>query len=71
VARTYRRTRFRTAQRCAVSGKVSFRSSTAARAFVEAADWNREYARVYRCLICDWFHLTSQRTRWELAREAS
>ena len=39
--------------------------------FVEATEWNRAYARVYRCPICDWFHLTSQRTNWELAREAS
>jgi hypothetical protein len=70
VARTYERTGFRAAQPCPVTGKASFRSTQAAREFVAATDWNREYARVYRCLICDWFHLTSQRTNWELSREA-
>jgi hypothetical protein len=51
-----------------VTGKTSFRSTKAAREFIAAAEWNREYARVYRCLRCDWFHLTSQRTNWEQAR---
>ena len=58
---------------CRVTGKTSFRSAVAARTFVEACDeWRGEVARVYRCEWCDWYHLTSHPTRWEMLRtEAS
>ena len=68
MARTYRYWHYRTATRCRGTGKTSFRSTKAARAFIAVAGWNSEYARVYRCLVCDWFHLTSQRTNWEQER---
>lgn len=68
MARTYRNWHYRTAARCPATGKTSFRSTKAARAFIVVADWNREYSRVYRCLVCDWFHLTSQLTHWERDR---
>lgn len=70
VARTYRKWHYRPAARCRVTGKVSFRSTKAARAFIDAVEWNRDCARVYRCLVCDWFHLTSQVTNWERERLA-
>lgn len=68
MARTYRKWHYRPAERCRVTGKTSFRSAQAARAFVEVSEWNREYARVYRCPSCDWYHLTSQATNWERDR---
>ena len=68
MARTYRKWHYRTAARCPATGKISFRSTKAARAFIAVVDWNREYARVYRCLSCDWFHLTSHATNWERQR---
>ena len=71
MARTYRRWHYRTAVRCSVTGKASFRSTTSARAFVESRDnWDGDVARVYRCEWCDWYHLTCRPTRWELARAA-
>ena len=71
MSRTYRHWKFRSAQRCGVKGKASFKSTVAARSFVETRDeWNGDVARVYCCEFCDWYHLTSRRTNWELARRA-
>ena len=71
MSRTHRRRRYRAAAGCPVTGKTSFRSTTAARAFVASRDeWYGETSRVYRCEWCDWYHLTSSPTRWELARTA-
>ena len=70
MARTYRQWHYRPAARCRVTGKTSFRSTKAARAFVAVKDWNGAVARVYRCLVCDWYHLTSQPTNWERDRWA-
>ena len=72
MSRTHRVWRYATAKGCPVTGKASFRSTVAARAFVEARDeWRGEVSRVYRCEWCDWLHLTSQPTRWELVRKRS
>lgn len=72
MARTYRRWKYRTANPCPATGKTSFRSTTAARSFVETRDsWNAELARVYSCPACDWYHLTSQETNWALERQAA
>jgi hypothetical protein len=72
MSRTYRRSKHHTARNCPVTGKASFRSTVAARAFVDSRDeWRGEVARVYRCEHCDWYHLTSKRTHWELARTAA
>jgi len=72
VSRTYRRWKYDVAASCPVTGKASFRSTTAARAFVATRDeWHGTRARVYRCEWCDWYHLTSRPTRWELARSAT
>ena len=69
MARTYRRAKIRTGASCWKSGKTSFRSTGQAWRFVETREvWNGDVARVYRCEWCDWFHLTSQPTRWEVAR---
>ena len=69
MSRTYRRWKVRGATRCGVTGKASFKSTTAARSFVETREeWLGEVARVYRCEWCGWYHLTSKRTNWELAR---
>ena len=71
MSKTYRHWKFRSAQRCGVTGKASFKSTVAARAFVDTRDeWRGETSRVYRCEWCDWYHLTSKRTNWELARVA-
>jgi hypothetical protein len=72
MARTYRKLHYRPAAGCSVTGKCSFRSTRAARAFVAAQDvWNGDYVRVYRCLHCDWFHLTSKQTRWATGRRTA
>jgi hypothetical protein len=69
VSRTYRGYKHKTAKSCAVSGKASFRSTAAARAFIDTRDeWRGEVARVYRCEWCDWYHLTSRETRWAMLR---
>jgi hypothetical protein len=69
VSRTHRGGKYRTASNCSATGKASFRSTVAARAFVESRDeWRGEVSRVYRCEWCDWYHLTSHRTRWEMLR---
>lgn len=69
MARSGRLTKYQPATRCGRSGKTSFRSTVAARAFLNAVDeWRGETARVYQCPFCSWFHLTSARTLWELAR---
>jgi hypothetical protein len=71
VSRTYRQWKFRGAARCGVTGKASFKSTVAARSVVETREeWRGETARVYRCEWCDWYHLTSKRTNWEMARAA-
>ena len=71
MSRTYRGYRHKGARSCSVTGKASFRSTTAAWSFVESRDeWRGEIARVYQCEWCDWYHLTSKRTNWELARAA-
>ncbi len=72
MSRTYRRYKLKTARSCGVTGKASFRSTTAARRFVESRDeWRGEVARVYCCEYCGWYHLTSSPTNWELARAAA
>lgn len=69
MARTYRRWKYRTADRCPVTGKTSFRSTTAARAFVSSREhWHGPRARVYACPVCSWFHVTSKVTNWERDR---
>ena len=69
MSRTYRGWKRATARGCPMTGKTSFKSTVAARAFVESRDeWRGEVSRVYRCEWCDWFHLTSRPTRWELIR---
>ena len=71
VSRTYRIYKHKGTRCCNVTGKTSFRSTTAAWSFVDTRDeWRGEVSRVYRCEWCDWFHLTSKRTKWELARAA-
>ncbi len=69
VSRTHRGWKYRTAASCGVTGKTSFKSTVAARSFVDTRDeWRGEVSRVYRCEFCDWFHLTSRPSRWELIR---
>ncbi len=71
MSRTHRHWGYKPASRCAVTDKASFRSTVAARAFVATRDdWHGDVARVYCCEHCDWFHLTSRPTRWEMARQA-
>ena len=69
MSRTYRGKRSKIARSCGVTGKASFGSTVAARTFVDSLDeWRGGVSRVYRCEWCDWYHLTSQPTRWELNR---
>lgn len=72
MSRTYRnRIGHRMGRRCPIGGKESFPSTTAAWAFVDKLDhWNGEVTRTYRCKHCEWFHLTSKHTHWELRRLA-
>lgn len=68
MAGTYSRLKYKTADSCPINGKASFRSTAAARMFVETREeWYAEHARVYKCR-CGWVHITSQRTNWEEAR---
>lgn len=72
MARTHRGWKYRAAKRCPASGKTSFRSTTAARAFIRSRGaWTGDYARVNSCRFCGWHHLTSQRTNWEVQRIAA
>ena len=69
MSRTYRGRHQETARSCAVTGKTSFRSTAAAKEFVDSREeWRGEVSRVYRCEWCDWYHLTSRPTRWAMAR---
>lgn len=71
MSRTYRKGPSRVARQCPQTGKKSFRSTTAARQFIETRDyWRGEIARVYHCPSCLWFHLTSKPTLWERRRNA-
>jgi hypothetical protein len=68
----YRVWKGRMAARCSSTGKASFKSTSAARQFMDSRDhWNGNFARVYRCAHCDWIHLTSQRTHFDLRRTAA
>lgn len=72
MSRTYRGYKHKATKSCITSGKTSFRSTAAARAFIDTRDeWRGEVARVYCCQWCDWYHLTSKPTNWELARAGS
>lgn len=72
MARTWRRWKYQTAAQCQSTGKTSFKSTKAAREFVATRDdWKGEVARVYQCCDCDWFHLTSELTHWEVLRRGS
>ncbi len=71
MSRTHRHWGYTPARRCPTTGKASFRSTVAARAFVATrGEWNGDISRVYCCEHCAWYHLTSKPTRWERLRQA-